>query len=145
MGLALTIALERIRTDKLYLHVYGTAVENDHDPHGADPSLTNGLDTWVRIASVDVFTSQPFGLITPNNRWPYIDIRGFVRRNWSGKYNLQVDFNLDDHNLTYFCEEKRVLDLDEIVYIDRYYDCYLLSKDSDPYAALKAALARSAQ
>ena len=139
-ALALTVAYDRIRTDKIYLHVYGTAVEKENSADGWDPTLTNGLDPWVRIASVDVYTNQPFGLLTPNNRWPYIDIRGVVKRRWSGGYNLNVEFYLDDHNLTYICHERRTLNLEEIVYIDQYHDCYLLSKNSDPYVALGSAL-----
>lgn len=140
----MVIAIDRFHTDKIYLHVYGTAVEKRHDPQGSDPNLKSiGRDTWVRIASVDVYTNRPFGFVTPNNRWPYIDIRGIVRQNWDRKYSLQVDFNLDDHNLTYFWDEKRMLRLDEIVYIDQYYDCYLLSINPDPYAALKSALNES--
>lgn len=45
--------------------------------------------------------------------------------------------------MTYICDEKRVLGLDEIVYIDHYYVCYLLSNNPDPYAALKSALDES--
>lgn len=140
VALTVTIALNRFRTDKIYLHVYGTAVEKGHDRYGTDPTLTNGLDDWVRIASADVYTNQPFGFVTPNNRWPYIDIRGIVRRRWLGGYDLNVDFNLDDHNLTYICDEKRTLNLEEIVYIDQSFDCFLLSKNPDPYVALKSAL-----
>lgn len=142
-ALGMTIIIDRYRTDRLYLHVHGTAVEKDHDPFGHDPQLTNGQDAWVRIASADVYTNQPFGFVTPNNRWPFIDIRGIVRRKWTGEYDLQVDFNLDDHNLTYLRNEKRTLALDEIVYIDQYYDCYLLSENADPYVALKTAFEKS--
>jgi hypothetical protein len=139
-ALACVIAIDRLHSEKLYLHVYGTAVKKDHDPYGPDRNLTNmSRDPWVRIASVEVHTNRPFGFVTPNNRWPYIEIRGIIRRNWDSKYSVQVDFNLDDHNLTYFCDEKRVLGLGEIVYIDQHYDCYLLSNDPDPYAALKSA------
>ena len=145
VALVLVIALDRFRADNIFLHVYGTAVEKGHDPNGTDPTLTNGLDAWVRIATADVYTNQPFGFVTPNNRWPYIDIRGIVRRKWTGGYALDVQFTLDDHNLTYICDEKHALNLDEIVYIDQYYDCYLLSRNPDPYAALKSALKSDSQ
>jgi hypothetical protein len=109
VALAVVIAIDRIPTNKLYLHVYGTVVEMNHDPIGPDPSLTSvSHDVWVRIASVEVYTNRPFGFVTPNNRMPYLEIRGIVRRNWDQKYSLQVDFNLDDSNLTYLCNEKRI-------------------------------------
>ena len=139
LALGLVIALNRYRSDMIYLHVYGTAVRKGHDPYGADPTLTNGLDTWERIASADVYSNQPFGFVTPNNRLPFIEIRGIVTRKWFGGYDLDVHFHLDDPNLTYLCDEKKTLDLDEVVYIDQSFDCYLLSKNPDPYVALRAA------
>ena len=71
VALSSSIAIDRLHSHKLYLHVYGTAVKKDHDPYGPDPDLTNiSRNPWVRIASVDVHTNRPFGFVTPNNRWP---------------------------------------------------------------------------
>jgi hypothetical protein len=47
---------------------------------------------------------------------------------------------LDDSNLTYDFDEPVDLDANIIVYIDQYYDAYLLSHTDDPYLALERAV-----
>jgi hypothetical protein len=79
-------------------------------------------------------------MITPNDRRPAIAIHGRLTQTLRGTYRGTIHFSLDDNNLTYDVTEKVDLACGKIIYIDDYYDCYLLSQSDDPYAALAAAI-----
>ena len=127
--------------EPIYLHVFGTMVRPRHDIERPDDSPTNLDDRpWVRTATVRVFDGQSFGMFTPNDRQPSIAIDGNLQRTRLGTYKGTIHFLLDDSNLTYDQVETIDLPLEQVVYLDPYYNCYVLSADDDPYEALTSAL-----
>ncbi len=142
LSLALVIVHDRVVEPRpLYLHVYGTMVDASHDPDRPLSSPVSYDDRpWTRIATVTVFPGRSFGVQTPNDRRPAIAISGKLRQTWSGRYAGRLSWRLDDSNLTYDFDEPVDLDANTIVYIDQYYDAYLLSHTDDPYLALERAI-----
>ena len=138
--IAFTVALLRERYSEstpVYLHVYGTMVDPEHDDYCVDHPVVSADDRpWIRIATVAVYDRRPFGFHTPNQRRPAIGISGKLSSTLGGRYVGKISWLLDDANLTFDYTESVDLSLNTIVYIDESYDMYLLSRDEDPYEAL---------
>lgn len=124
----------------VYLHVFGSNVNQSHDlARPKDAPLSSDGRPWTRVATLSVYDGQPFAVFMPNDRSPAIGLQGKLRRVKAGKYQGQVMFWLDDNNLTYDHEIKDA-QLEQLVYIDQYYYCYLLSKSKEPYEVLRKAI-----
>lgn len=139
------LRLTLVDAEPVYLHVFGTMVAPTHDygrPPGSPTNQSGQL--WTRIATVQVFSRRSFGFDTPNDRSPAIAIDGKLTLTWEGTYQGRLHFWLDDSNLTYDLDQEFDLVLDEVNYIDRYYDCFVLSKCNDPYEALRRAMTKAA-
>lgn len=137
---AAMVRMTLVEAKPVYLHVFGTRVDQAHDGDRPNESPTNleGLP-WTRIATVHVFPGRPFGFFTPNDRSPAIAIDGKLTSTWEGTYRGRLHFLLDDNNLTFDFTEDFNLAPDEINYIDEHYDCFVLSRWNDPYKALDQA------
>lgn len=123
----------------VYLHVLGTNVNESHDlARPKDSPLSSDGRPWMRVATISIYHDQPFSVFMPNDRSPAIELQGRLRRT-ARKYEGQARFFLDDNNLTYDIEVKE-LRLEQLVYIDNYYYCYILSESEDPYVVLQKAL-----
>jgi hypothetical protein len=142
VSMSLVIVHDRmVEYSPLYLHVYGTMVDSSHDPArpNSAPVSWDGIP-WTRTASVSVYSGRSFGFHTPNDRRPLIAIQGNLRCTFTGRYQGRISWSLDDSNLTYSFEEQVDLELNRIVYINDYYNAYLLSASEDPYFALEQAI-----
>lgn len=124
----------------VYLHVFGTNVDKYHDlARPKDAPLSSDDRPWMRVATLTVYSGQSFGVFMPNDRSPAIGLQGKLQRMKAGQYRGQVIFWLDDNNLTYDHEIQNA-QLEQLVYIDQYSYCYLLSKSKEPYAVLTKAM-----
>lgn len=130
-----------VQQQPVYLHLFGTNVSMSHDPD-RPPSAPDsaGGNPWTRVATVQVYDREPFGMQTPNDRNPAIRIEGRLSRALNGNYRGEVKFWLDDNNLTFMLEPKIDLPLKEVAFIDNDYYCYVLSRSADPYPALEQAV-----
>jgi hypothetical protein len=139
-----TLRLTLIEPEPVYLHVFGTMVDQGHDRDQPSESPTNlSRDRWTRIATVEVFSRRRFGFYTPNNRSPAVAIDGKLNATWDGTYKGRLQFFLDDNNLTFDFAEDFDLVLEEVNYIDPEYNCFVLSRCDDPYVALTLAMTRN--
>jgi hypothetical protein len=125
----------------LYLHLLATHRARHHDPDDWRPSSTNdSLPGWSCVATILVYDDRDFYFRAPGNRDPNVKMKGRTTVKPSSIFDLQIEYELDDSNLTYVDSEKFQTKLDRFINVaGGTYWRAILSRNEDAYEAFDLA------
>ncbi|GAB5517707.1 hypothetical protein [Rhodopirellula baltica] len=125
----------------VYLHLLGTNRAKNHDPEDWRPLPDDKWKpTWSCVATILIHNDRRFYLRVPGNREPFVKLDGHAAIDASGLARLQIEYELDDSNMTYIKTEKFKTKLDRFMFLaDGFYWCAILSRHEDAYEAFESA------
>lgn len=125
----------------IYLHLLGTNRAKNHDPDDWRPDPDDQrLPRWSCVATLLVHNNRKFYLRAPGNREPYVKLSGLAVLDQSGIASVEIEYELDDSNMTYIKTETFKVKLDHFIYLaDGIYWRAILSRNDDAYEAFDSA------
>ncbi|PHQ31589.1 hypothetical protein CEE69_30385 [Rhodopirellula bahusiensis] len=128
-------------TTPLYLHLLGTNRAIHHDPEDWRPeSEDKSAPVWSCVATIQVHANRDFYFRAPGNREPYVKVKGRAIEMPSAAFDIRIEYELDDSNMTYIQTEKFKTKLDHFIYLaDGIYWRGILSRCDDAYDAFDLA------
>lgn len=134
-------AVNTTSENPLYLHLLGTNRAKHHAPEDwRPPSKDPTAPVWTSVATIRVHDQRDFYVRAPGNRDPYIMLKGRVSKTCSNTYAIDLEYELDDSNMTYLETEKFICELDTFIEVaDGVYWRAILSHTADAYDAFDEA------